>query len=56
MPAEIKNTTPPSIGTHGGGQHPGPLAGGGGGAQNMLPDKARKSTVIMVLLFFIFKS
>ena len=31
-PAAIKIEIPPSIGTHGGGQHLGPPAGGGGGA------------------------
>lgn len=32
-PAAIRKVMPPSIGTHGGGQHPGaaPVGGGGGG-------------------------
>jgi hypothetical protein len=29
-PAAISKDSPPSIGTHGGGQHPGPPEGGGG--------------------------
>ena len=33
-PAAISNDIPPSIGTHGGGQHPGPPDGGGGAAKH----------------------
>ena len=33
-PAAISNEIPPSIGMHGGGQHPGPPDGGGGAAKH----------------------
>lgn len=43
-PAAISSDIPPSIGTQGGGQHPGPPEGGGGAAKTNEPKPIIKIT------------
>jgi hypothetical protein len=54
-PAAISKDIPPSIGTHGGGQHPGPPEGGGGAAkQNELkPIKKTAGKINFALINFL---
>ena len=52
-PAAINKEIPPSIGTQGGGQHPG-LPGGGGGPAKQNVVKQIKKIIKNINLIFIF--
>lgn len=50
----MSNDIPPSIGTHGGGQHPGPPEGGGGAAKHneLKPIKKTADKINFALINF----
>ena len=53
-PATISNDNPPSMGTHGGGQHFGfPPAGGGGGAENRAVQLKKIATMVVIIRMYM---